>query len=158
VQTGAAARQAEVKKRRKYHDHSEGDVFYALAVEKHGCLGEEFQKFLRRFAQRGAAASRGEIPEDRFATEEVTGLSRRGARLLVYHRQRVAVALQRSPAVLIRDRAARALESSSLGGPPPAEVHVALAADLFTVTRIAGGSEIARQIVSLESLLLLGIS
>jgi hypothetical protein len=29
------------------------------------------------------------------------------------------------PSVLIRDRAARALESSSLGSPPPVDVHVA---------------------------------
>jgi hypothetical protein len=131
-------------KRRKYHDHPVGDTFYALTVETHGCLGEEFQRFLRRCAQRGAAISRGEIPEDRFATEEETGLSGRGARLLAYYRQRVAVALQRSQAVLIHERAARALESSGLRGPAPAAVHVALAADLFTVTRIAGGSEITR--------------
>jgi hypothetical protein len=144
VQTGAAAREAEVGKRRKYHDHPQGDTFYAQAVETHGCLGEEFQRFLRRCAQRGAAISRGEIPEDRFATEEETGLSGRDARLLAYYRQRVAVALQRSQAVLIHDRAARALESSGLGGQAPAAVHVALAADLFTVTRVAGGSKITR--------------
>jgi hypothetical protein len=132
-------------KRRKYHDHPVGDTFYALAVETHGCLGEEFQRFLRRCAQRGAAISRGEIPEDtRFATEEETGLSGRGARLLAYYRQRVAVALQRSQAVLIHERAARALESSGLRSPAPAAVHIALAADLFTVTRIAGGNEITR--------------
>jgi hypothetical protein len=145
VQTGAAAREAEVGKRRKYHNHPVGDTFYALAVETHGCLGEEFQRFLRRCAQRGSAISRGEIPENRFATEEeLRGLSGRGARLLAYYRQQVAVALQRSQAVLIHDRAARALESSGLRGPAPAAVHVALAANLFTVTRIAGGSEITR--------------
>jgi hypothetical protein len=64
VQTGAAAREPEVEKRKKYHDHPQGDTFYALAVETHGCLGEEFQRFLRRCAQRGATISRGEIPED----------------------------------------------------------------------------------------------
>jgi hypothetical protein len=144
VQTGAAARDAEVGKRRKHHDHPLGDTFYALAVEMHGCLGEKFQRFLRSCAQRGAAISRGEIPEDRFATEEERGLSGRGARLLAYYRQRVAVALQRSHAVLIHDRAARALESSGLRDSAPAAVHVALAADLFTVTRIARGSEITR--------------
>jgi hypothetical protein len=47
VRTGAAAKEAEVGKRRKYHDHPVGDTFYALAVETHGCLGEEFQRFLR---------------------------------------------------------------------------------------------------------------
>jgi hypothetical protein len=99
MQTGAAAREVEVGKRRKYYDHPMGDTFYALAVKTHGCLGEEFQQFLRRCAQRGAAISRGKIPEDRFATEEETGLSGRGARLLAYYRQRVAVALQRSQAV-----------------------------------------------------------
>jgi hypothetical protein len=36
VQTGAAAREAEVEKRMKYHDHPVGDTFYALAVETHG--------------------------------------------------------------------------------------------------------------------------
>jgi hypothetical protein len=36
VQTGATAREAEVGKRMKYHDHPVGDTFYALAVETHG--------------------------------------------------------------------------------------------------------------------------
>jgi hypothetical protein len=82
VQTRAAAREAEVGKRRKYHDHPVGDTFHALVVETHGCLGEEFQRFLRRCAQRGAAISRGEILGDRFVTEKERGLSGRGARLL----------------------------------------------------------------------------
>jgi hypothetical protein len=158
VQTGAAVREAEVGKGRKYHDHPVGDTFYALAVETHGCLGEEFQRFLRGCAQRGARISRGEIPENRFATKEERGLSGLGARLLAYYRQRVAVALQRSQAVLIHDRAARALESSGLRGPAPAAVHVAPAADLFTVTRIAGGSEITRKIATLRPLLFLVFS
>jgi hypothetical protein len=133
VQTGAAAREAEVGKRRKYHDHPVGDTFYALAVETHGCLGEEFERFLRRCAQRGAAISRGEIPEDRFATEEGSGLSKRGREVApTPYRQRVAVALQRSQlAVLIHDRAARALESLGLRGPATAAVHAALAADFL---------------------------
>jgi hypothetical protein len=45
------------------------DVFYALAVETHGCLGEEFQRFMRKCARRNAAIG---ILEDRFATEERT--------------------------------------------------------------------------------------
>jgi hypothetical protein len=45
VPTRAAATEADVGKRRKYHDYPEGDTFYALVVETHGCIGEKFQRF-----------------------------------------------------------------------------------------------------------------
>lgn len=138
VQTGAAAREAEQGKRGKYADHPPADEFWPLAVETHGCLGEGFQQFLRRCAQRAESISRGEIPEDRFAPEEsVTDMGGRGARLLSFYRQRVAVAVQREQALLIHRRAARALEHAvPIVG--PRELHRVAAADLFTVTRLAG--------------------
>jgi hypothetical protein len=46
-----------------------------------GALGRTQQRFLRRWAQRVAAVSRGKILEDRFATGEETGLSGRGRKV-----------------------------------------------------------------------------
>ena len=89
-------------------------------------------------AEGGSSISRGEIPEDRFAPEEVAAdLSGRGARLLGFYRQRVAVALQREQALLIHRRAARALQHAvTVVGPQ--ELQRVAAGDLFTVTRLAG--------------------
>ena len=112
-------------------------------METHGCLGGEFQQFLRRCARRAESISRGEIPEDRFAPEESDSeMSGRGVRLLGYYRQRVAVALQREQALLIHRRAARALERATpvVG---PLELQRVAAGDLFTVTRLAGDRGLA---------------
>jgi hypothetical protein len=89
MQTGAAPRQAEIKKRtgRKYHDHPEGNVFYAPAAETHGCLEEEFPAAVleEMGTTRLTSNSRGEISEDRFAMEEETDLIERGASLLAFY-------------------------------------------------------------------------
>eukprot|EP00898_Chlorokybus_atmophyticus_P001600 jgi/Chlat1/2440/Chrsp17S02831 len=51
---GAAAKEAEQAKRRKYNDHPPADKFIPLAAETHGLLGGAFNALIATCAKRAA--------------------------------------------------------------------------------------------------------
>lgn len=127
------------------------DVFYALAVETHGCLGEEFQRFMRKCARRNAAIG---ILEVRFATEEDSG----DRRVCLGGARGCSHILSKSKWQWLRHGGVRRFRFMIEQCVPlgvrvsglchPQRCIYSFSSGLFTVMMIAGGSEVARWIVS----------
>ena len=131
IHQGHAAAAAARAKRHKYCDKPEAVEFIPLAIEVYGCMDSAFDAFLRRCAYR---CTLRKLHKPIVDPAPGAILPEEALRCWAFFRQRVSIALQRSQALLIHRRGARAVGGGSSSRRAQVS-HLLDPADLYVATR-----------------------